>query len=80
MKHRTCTIRRTATRGNVAVGLVTGKVTILDSKIETGPCGETLWGEQRDRGVCGRCSLGWEDEHNKFADDAEREKAVGGRA
>ena len=80
MKHQSCTIHRTITRGKIAVGLVTGKLTILDNEIETIPCGETLSGEECDRGVCSSCSRGWETEHNKFADEAERERAIGGSA
>ena len=80
MKYRRCTIRRTFVRGKIQIGLVTGNVTVLDNWIETVRCGETLWREERDRGVCARCARGHEDEHSQFANDAERERAMGGRA
>lgn len=80
VKYRRCTILRTFVRGTIEVGLVTGKVTILDNWIETVRCGETLWCEERDRGVCARCARGHEDEHSTFANDAERDRAMGGQA
>jgi len=44
--------------------------------IETKPCGSPLFGADVARGICRGCASGWEVDGNRYADPAERSRAL----
>lgn len=75
--HHSCTILRTSevTHGTLSMnggGYKKGKTEIV-----TEPCGTPLFDDVRKAsGVCRSCANGWEVEGNKFANKAEKAKAL----
>lgn len=72
MKTNECPIIRTYVVKHGTLNLETMLTTHTSEEIVTGPCGTPLFGNQR---YCRSCSAGWEVEDNRFASDAERERA-----
>jgi len=71
-----CTIKRTFTSTSGSLNLTTGKLTLGYAKTVTAACGAPLFGDDMKHGVCRACRQGWEVSGNRFANDAERARAL----
>lgn len=78
-RHTSCTITRTFVRKTYSfVDLKTP----ISAETVTEPCATPLFSEdEATTGVCRSCARGWEVPNNRFANEAERERAlkVGGK-
>jgi len=75
-----CTIMRTFVRGHYTLKLNSDEMPVRSGAdtVHTEPCNIPLFADpERITGICASCRKGWEVEGNKFATDAERERATG---
>lgn len=76
MKAHACTIRRTCVVTHGTLNMHTGDTHMDRRETVTKECGTPLFGRDLERGICRGCAAGWEHPDNRFADDAERQRAV----
>ena len=75
-----CIIIRIKLVTHSKLNIITGVITPERSETVTEPCGIPLFRSiERRTGVCNSCANGWTHEHNNFANDAERLKAITSR-
>lgn len=73
--YRSCTVQRTFVRGHGH--LVDGKYVQESEETVTEPCNVPLFDDLgQQTGICRSCRGGWEAATNKFASEAEMERAM----
>lgn len=80
VSYTSCTIKRVReVTTNIKFGLVFGELDYSEAlkEVRTEACGVPLFSDERAReGVCASCAKGHETDGNRFASDAERERAA----
>jgi hypothetical protein len=71
-----CTIIRTFDRIHGTLNIGTGETKENSRETVTEACSVPLFGKETKRGVCRACAKGWEVPDNRFANAAERERAL----